>query len=639
MPLQPELLKNPTKSTKGCLRFLLAAWLVMASGAAPVFVHAENSPRAIVLAWDGAPSAFVQGMLRQGKLPHLAKLIEGGSFAESVTPVFPSKTAPGFATLWTGAPPRTNGISGNRIPREPRSEHTILESISAFISAPLLAEPIWASALRAGKKVVLSHVPFGRENSGAAVKFQGYDNFSGRDGIVDARISKPRRNVAWSHLPDSMAPPLEISFTIGLSTFWGLFVDDPTDGQTGYDMLLVTGTRDGHDIKASLKSRPSGPGGLPFWSPAIEVETAKGQRASSYLRLFSLASDGSDFLLYFTRPTRELVSFPGGAVFVGNGASLLYSRGKLGVTLPHGGNGTAEERYLETVRFAQHQLAEANRRGLKHLSWDLFFAYTPFPDEANHVWYGYLNSNLPGFNQEVAAGLRPYLEQVYQMSDDLLGLFMAMRPDNTIIALVSDHGVEGVSRRLAINQLLRRSGLLRADERGRIDLTRTRVYYPSINNGYLLINSTDRKGGIVPPDEREAIIKQVRDLAAEVGDDGKQMITAVYDARSFGEKMGIGGKAGGDIYLDILPGYDFESRVKGEEWITRREPYGMHGFNPERPSMHTIMVFNGPGIAAGKRLYGVRLVDFAPTLAKLVDIPTPNGATGRILQETFTDRH
>lgn len=621
------------------LRLFLATWLLMASGAAPVVVHAQTAPRAIVLAWDGTPSAFVQEMLRQGKLPNLAKLIEGGSFAESVTPVFPSKTAPGFATLWTGAPPRINGISGNRIPREPRGEHTILESISAFISAPLLAEPIWASALRAGKKVVLSHVPFGREYSGSAIKFQGYDNFSGRDGIIDARIAKPRRSIGWSHLPESMAPTLEISFTIGLSTFWGLFIDDPADGQTGYDMLLVSTARDGHDVKAKLKSGPSGPGGLPFWSPAVEVETHKGQRASSYLRLFSLASDGSDFLLYFTRPTRDLVSFPGGGVFVGNGAGLLYSRGKLGATLTQGGNGMAEARYLETVRFAQHQLAEANRRGLEHLSWDVFFAYTPFPDEANHLWYGYLNPNLPGFNQDLAARLRPYLEQVYQISDDLLGLFMAMRPDNTIIALVSDHGVEGVSKRFAINKLLQRSGLLNTNQRGRIDLVRTRVYYPSINNGYLLINSTDRKGGIVPPDEREAVIKRVRDLAAEVRDGGKQIITAVYDARSVGEKMGIGGKVGGDIYLDILPGYDFESRVKGEEWITNRQPYGMHGFNPQRPSMHTIMVFNGPGIATGKRLDGVRLVDFAPTLAKLVDIPTPKDATGRILQGTLTEPH
>jgi predicted AlkP superfamily phosphohydrolase/phosphomutase len=631
--------------TRQSTSWLLVSLLIMVGGATPAPVHGQPSRRAIVLAWDGAPSAFVQDMLRRGKLPNLGKLIEGGTFVESVTPVFPSKTAPGFASLWTGAPPRKNGISGNRIPREPHGEHTILESISAFASAPLIAEPIWASAQRAGKKVVLSHVPFARESSGSAVKFQGYNNFPSRDGIVDAGIAKPRRNMAWSHLPDSMAPPLEISFTIGLSTFFGLFIDEPGDGHIGYDTLIVTGARDGGDVKTRLRSAPPRPDGALFWSRAIDVETTNRQRASSYLRLFNLVPDGSDFLLYFTRPTRDRVSHPGSlageetalAAFVGNGASLLYSRGKLGVTLPKGGNGIAESRYLETVQFAQHRLIEINRWALDHLSWDLFFAYTPFPDEANHLWYGYLDPNLPAFNTELAARLRLYLERVYQTCDDFLGLFMAKRPDDTIIVLVSDHGAEGVSKRLAINKLLQEAGLLNADERGRVDLAQTKLFYPSINNGYLLINSTDRKGGIVRPDEREAVVKHFRELAANFRDSGKQIISDVYDARSAGERMGIGGEAGGDIYLDILSGYEFEARMRSREVITSREPYGTHGFSPRRPSMHTIMVFNGPGVVAGKRLHEVRLVDFAPTLAKLLSFPSPNDATGRILPEALSE--
>jgi arylsulfatase A-like enzyme len=62
----------------------------------------------------------------------------------------------------------------------------------------------------------------------------------------------------------------------------------------------------------------------------------------------------------------------------------------------------------------------------------------------------------------------------------------------------------------------------------------------------------------------------------------------------------------------------------------------MHGFNPARPSMHTIMVLNGPGISARKRLQNVRLIDFAPTLAKLLGLPAPKDATGRVLQEAFS---
>jgi predicted AlkP superfamily pyrophosphatase or phosphodiesterase len=63
----------------------------------------------------------------------------------------------------------------------------------------------------------------------------------------------------------------------------------------------------------------------------------------------------------------------------------------------------------------------------------------------------------------------------------------------------------------------------------------------------------------------------------------------------------------------------------------------MHGFNPARPSMRTIMVLNGPGVAAGNRLKNVRLIDFAPTFAKLLGLPTPKDATGRVLQEALSD--
>ena len=145
-------------------RIVFLACAIFAA-AIPGATHGQTA-KAIVLAWDGTVPTFVDELTRQGKLPNLAKLIAGGAFADDVRPGFPSKTAPGFASLMTGAPPRVTGISGNRVPREPRAEFTILDSMAGFSGAPLLAEPIWAAAQRAGKKVVISHIPsFAAENS------------------------------------------------------------------------------------------------------------------------------------------------------------------------------------------------------------------------------------------------------------------------------------------------------------------------------------------------------------------------------------------------------------------------------------------------------------------------------------------
>jgi hypothetical protein len=49
------------------------------------------------------------------------------------------------------------------------------------------------------------------------------------------------------------------------------------------------------------------------------------------------------------------------------------------------------------------------------------------------------------------------------------------------------------------------------------------------------------------------------------------------------------------------------------------------------------MVLNGPGIKAGLRLRDARLVDFAPTLAKLLSVPTPIDAIGSVLQDALAE--
>jgi predicted AlkP superfamily phosphohydrolase/phosphomutase len=621
--------------------FLLVTWV------SPPAVHAQTPPKAIVLAWDGAVPAVIHEMLRLGKLPNLAKLIEGGAFADDVAPSFPSLTAPGFASLWTGAPPRITGISGNRVPRLPRSQFTILESSAGFNNALLQAEPLWAAAERAGRSVVVTHVPLGGDKSERGVHLQGYRGIAGRDGVVNSRTSKPQPAMSWESIPSSLAPPLEMTFTIGASTFYGLLIDDPSDPKKGYDTLLVAGTRSGKEVTATLKSRPAGPGGELFWSNPIEIKTSDGRDATTYVRLFDLRPDGSDFFLFFTRPTHEMISRPEllddanrtTRAFIGNGANPLYSQGALGPTLPHGGDGTAEARYLETVSFAQHQLMETNRWALEHFPWELFFAYTPFPDESEHMWLGFLEPALPGFRQDIADRLRPLLQEVYRMSDELLGLLMTHRTENTIVALISDHGIEATLKLVAINKLLHERGILAVDERGRVDLARTKAIYPAIGNGYLLINSTDRKGGIVSPEERDDVVRRIRDLLFEIRDGDRQVVTGVYDAKAEGSAMGIGGESGGDIYMDLLPGYELDPKLGARELITKREPHGMHGFNPFRSTMRTIIVLNGPGVQAGRRLSGARIIDFAPTLAELLGIPTPKDATGRVLHEAFSDSH
>lgn len=633
------------------LLYRMKAWVYALSILVCSFATGTNgqaAPKAIVLAWDGAVPAFVHEMLRDGKLPNLAELIEGGAFADDVMPGFLSLTAPGFASLWTGAPPRVTGISGNRVPRLPSNEFTILDSRIGFNPALLRAEPFWAAAERTGRKIVTIYAPLAGDKSESAVHLQSYSGIAGRDGVVSARVSRPRLAPAWKNIPKTAAPPREISFSIGASTFFGLFIDDPEDSQQGYDTMLLSDDPNGRKIQGKLKAAAPGPGGELFWSGPIDIQTKAGQPAVVYLRLFDLKPDGSDYFLYFTRPARPTATgqpelpheaSPSTKAFVGNGAHLLYVNGMLGPTVFNGGDGIAETRYLESVVFVQHQLMETVRWVFRHLPWDLIIAYSPYPDEAEHLWRGYLDPKLPGYRPEIAARVRPFLERVYGTADELLGLLMKLRPKNTVLALASDHGMDAANKLLCVNAALQRSHLLTLDAQSRVDLSKTKILYPSINNGYLLINTTARKNGIVSPNERDEIVRRARESLLNIRDGERRVVTAVYDPETEGATLGIGGEGGGDLYFDLLPGYEPNAKLKSRNVINARAPHGTHGFNPARPSMHTLMVLNGPWIKSGIVLQDVRIIDFAPTLSRALELPAPKNSWGRIIKEAFTESH
>jgi predicted AlkP superfamily phosphohydrolase/phosphomutase len=276
---------------------------------------------------------------------------------------------------------------------------------------------------------------------------------------------------------------------------------------------------------------------------------------------------------------------------------------------------------------------ETNRWAMEHLPWDLYLAYSPFPDEAEHLWRGYLDSSLPTYQPELAQRLRPFLERAYESSDEHLGLLLSKRPPDSLFALISDHGMQGIHKRVAVNQVLQQHGLLVLDSQGRVDLAKTRVVYPAVNNGYLLINSGDRKGGMLDESQRADLVRRLRSILLALRDGEQPVVRSVTDAATEGEALGIGGPVGGDLYIDLAPGYDFDPRIAPGALISETPPHGSHGAAPEHEAMGTLMVLHGPGIRAGQKLTGARIIDFAPTLSALLNLPKPKHAVGRTLLE------
>jgi predicted AlkP superfamily phosphohydrolase/phosphomutase len=614
-----------------------------------------SSRRLVVISWDGAPDWIVDRLLAEGKLPNVARLARSGARFEFSVPGNPSKTAVSHAALWTGAGGDVNGVAGNDVPASPRAEHTALEKRRGFDGDVLTAEPLYVTAAKAGRKVVVlsaTHVLPTKNHvaalEAANVPLDRYITYSGFESPIEpARMLgavdlKPA--AGWEGAPAHQGESREVSMRVGESTFWAFVYDDPGDPTTGFDTVYV---RQGE--KGLAGSAPSA-----VLKPAEARDDAsllstpfrvtKGDLFGyTYFRLFDLAPDGSRMALYrryahglrgtATREqTEKYYAAYGG--FHDDPFFALYEKGALGPTLAEGGDGTAERRVLEIVR---HDV-EFRKRGVRfafaEYAPDVLFHYTPMIDGAGHTWIGALDPDGPPQNADLARKLWPIYERVMQLEDEWLGTILDAAGENAVVCLVSDHGMMGAWSFFHPNVALERAGLLARTANDEIDLSRTKVLFAPGGDGFgAIVNGTDRKGGIVRPEEREAVLRAAEDAVLLAVDPrtGRRIVTNAYRPdRTSG--LGVGGPNGSDLYVDVADGYYPKWQLAADVAVPYPTPVGEgeHGYFPYRRKMHAICFMGGAGVPDGVELPFMRHIDVAPTLAALVRIPAPKDARGLV---------
>lgn len=699
--------RPPTGSTRPAPRsvraaaaglLLLAAHLVSPTAARPGAVdspgEADRPPRLVLISWDGAADWAIDRLLAEGSLPHLTRLAARGVTADYSVSTFPTKTAAGHAALWTGCWADCNGVANNDVAVLPPAEHTLLEKRSGYRSEALTAEPIFVTAARAGRQVVVLSAtqtyppgPLAAALHQAGVPADRFRSFSGFElevapGRVIGEGELAPAGRGWRRVPGgpfgggrggSAAPhaPRELVLEVADSTFYALAYDDPRDPVRGLDTLLLRqGSRDPRRAVAEAVLKPreatdagdaadaaDAAGGEPAgWSPPFAV-TAGDLRANTYFRLFALAPDGSHLVLYQRRANdlggihsaAELAAYRRAYPGFHDVPFQLYDRGDLGPTLADGGargvgaNGTAERRAVELAAFDTDQLIAGTRFALAAWQPDLLVHYSPMGDSAGHSWIGILDPAAPGHDPALAARVWPFYAQVFAQLDRWLGAIVEAAPADTVVALVSDHGMAGASRRFYPNRALEEAGLLARTADGEIDLARTRALVPAFGRVSVHVNDVSWKGGIVPLADRRAVVEAaVRALLdARDPDTGVHPVERVFRPEDLAD-LGLPdpGRGGGDLYFDTAPGYYPERALAAAVAAPFDHPRGEgeHGYWPRRRAMHAIFYAAGPGLRAGVTLPAIRHVDVAPTLARLIGIPPPAQAEGRVVTEALEAR-
>lgn len=629
--------------------------LVLGKGSHQAAETPGNSPpKLIVVSWDGTPDWVIDRLLAEGRLPHLESMSRQGVRAAHSVTTFPSKTAVGHAALWTGCGPGTNGVTSNRV-LEGGPKPSLGSRRRGFSSDVMTAEPLYITAALAGRNVsVLSathSVPVEAHLANLAAAGLNGDQlriFSGFESTLDAghmltADDLQQEQAGWDTTPTYRGLRQELAFGVGESLFFGLIYDSGEAAIPGFDRLLIRqGSRtksasfDEHILRPRTANRDA-----EGWSPPFSVRRGR-LRANTMFRLFELATDGSQLSLYQWKPSalvghhtpQDLAAYQQSYSAFHDQAFNLYARGAFGPPRMTGGDGTAEERLLELVRLDTRWLKQGTRFAVETWRPEVLFHYSPAGDDAGHTWMGLLAPTSGAYDEKLAEQIWPSYAEVFSILDDWLGEILRLAGDDTIVALVTDHGMTGTQREIGIHRILADAGLVTLHPDGGIDLARSKISAPD-SEFYLRLHDQRYLEGTVTDAEAPRVLAEARRalLAAKDPETGTALFQRVMSPEEIPE-VGVGCATCGDLFLDPAPGYyprlgvgDYVARVSRPPWGR-----GTHGFWPHRREMHAIFYLSGPGVRRGIEIPPVRHIDIAPTLAHLAALPAPADSCGQIIE-------
>lgn len=192
--------------------------------------------------------------------------------------------------------------------------------------------------------------------------------------------------------------------------------------------------------------------------------------------------------------------------------------------------------------------------------------------------------------------------------------------DDTIFLVIGDHGQLDVRYKVKLNLLLKENGLLQ-DEKGERGW---RAYLQSAGGAaYLHI-----KAGDLDAEKRAFTV-----LEAAMKNDSYG-IERIYHADEMKEYHAY---PCASYMLEAREGYCFDDGLEGSvitDLTEINKKYATHGYSPQKPNYTCNLVISGASVKKKYRISEARMVDIAPTIAKILGVEF-GPCDGTALQEIF----
>jgi len=284
-----------------------------------------------------------------------------------------------------------------------------------------------------------------------------------------------------------------------------------------------------------------------------------------------------------------------------------------------------------------HQMTDTHFRVIEHLMttrpWDFFMFVDIGLDRMHHAFWKYFDKEHP--KHEPGNQYENAMLDYYKRLDDHVGRLLKRIDDDTVVVVVSDHGVKGMRGAFCVNEWLIREGYLVLKERPQsvvelekaaVDWSRTKAwawggYYARV---FFNVKGREPQGIIEPADFEDERDKLARRLEQITDPSGRRMETRAYKPETL-YPVSIGDRPDLMVYFDDLYWRSAGTLGHSDIYLSENDT----GPDDAVHSQHGTFILHDRQLKQRGQIADIDILDIAPTLLERMGIPIPSSMEGK----------
>ena len=593
----------------------------------------------LIIGLDGAVPEVVEKYAKEGLLPHIAKLIKQGAWAENCLPPLPNASPTCWTTVATGASPATHGVTSSSL-YDAKRPLTEVRGHAGYLSTSNQAETMWEAAERGGLRSLLISYPTSWPPRSDALQI-GTTDTSATDGafgikhqLFSTEDLPARSRVRLTRDGDTLQARLTPELEPGR---W--IVDDearrdrPVIEPFAWEVAVARTNEvsihapDGSGKRIARLRKGEWSGDL-----RVEARTTTGDRVLKYrIKVIDGSHRARRLTVYVTRMvTTPRVQPASLEPIVDAIKGIPTYRDYFNVPNLE----TVDlDTFIEIQEMGYDWMASAVKRCRKVAPCAITVVYTVSVDTVNHLYRSILEQEQT-VPRKALLQARHIERRTYQAIDSFVGKLLRSRQRNSLVVLLSDHSAVSYGHAFTVEQALKQAGLLvmKKTRKGEeIVLSRSKAICQQ--DVHIFVNRKGRNpGGIVAPKDHDQVVGRIIAALYDYTDPKTgQKPVALAMRKEDAAVLGLCGDGIGDVVVAVRGGY---GRIPGDDVHGHRLPGAEH----RGKKMRCLLLMAGPGIKSNVRIERpVALQDIAPTVSHMMGFPTPRDTEGGIIYQMLEE--